>query len=30
VRSVAFGPDGKWLASGSLDETIKIWDARTD
>ena len=29
VFSVAFSPDGQWLASGSRDETIKLWNART-
>ena len=27
VRSVAFSPDGKRIVSGSIDNTLKIWDA---
>ena len=29
VHSVAFSPDGTRIASGSSDQTIKIWDAKT-
>ena len=29
VLSVAFSPDGKTIVSGSVDKTLKVWDAGT-
>lgn len=29
VKAVVFGPDNRWVASGSFDNTIKIWDLET-
>jgi len=29
VSSVAYSPDGKHIASGSGDRTVKVWDSQT-
>ncbi len=30
MRSIAFFPDGKIIASGSGENTVRLWDASSD
>lgn len=29
IEAVAYSPDGRWILSGSRDNTAKLWDAKT-
>jgi WD40 repeat protein len=29
VTSLAFTPDGRWILSGSQDQTVRLWDVET-
>ena len=29
ATTVAYSPDGKHIASGSYDQTVKVWDSQT-
>ncbi len=29
LTSIAYAPDGKWLATGGVDRTARVWDAAT-
>ena len=29
MEAVAIAPDGSWLATGSADDTVRIWDPAT-
>jgi len=27
IHAIVFSPDGRWVATGSLDNTARVWDA---